>query len=622
MRKTYTLILTLIITCPIFAADIWVSTNGNDKADGSIASPKATLSAALRQARELRRQNNPSIKNGINIIIKEGTYSLYEPVFIRPEDSGTKESPTIIKSAHGERVSLSGGVNITNWKKSKGKLWETDVPIFNGRPLDFRQLWINDKKTIRARDVIDLEKMNRIISENRTDEPLTVPVSSVKKILKAPYTEIVLLQQWCIANLRIKSIEVVNNEAHLRFHNPESRIQFEHPWPRPITEKGRESVFYLTNAFELLDEPGEWYHDIETRKLYYYPREDENMNNIKAVVPAIETLVKVEGTLDNPVENIYFDNISFNHTTWMRPSEKGHVPLQAGMYMLDAYQVNPQIELGYGNPTLDNQAWLGRAPGAVTVSGAKYINFLNCSFEHLGSSGLDYTYGVYGGIVEGCYFRDIAGSGIVTGTFSQPSHETHIYYDPTDRREICTHQTIKNNLLTDIANEDFSAVGIIAGYVSDINIEHNEINDVAYSGISVGWGWVRTINCMRNNRVHANLIYNFGKHLDGVGGLYTLSAQPNTFFTDNYVHSAKRASYTDQDYWFYIYADIGSSYIVFQNNYLGQPKTGTNHNGPLMLWENNGPMVNDSVKTNAGLTPQYKHLQKNSNQVLPCKPTH
>jgi len=98
--------------------DIYVSPTGKDKNDGSASAPKATLSAALRQARELRRLNTAGIENGIQIILKAGAYAQYEPLFVRPEDSGTAQSPTIICGADGEKVVLSGGMQIKKWKKS------------------------------------------------------------------------------------------------------------------------------------------------------------------------------------------------------------------------------------------------------------------------------------------------------------------------------------------------------------------------------------------------------------------------------------------------------------------------------------------------------------------------
>lgn len=106
-----------------------------------------------------------------------------------------------------------------------------------------------------------------------------VPAKSVKAIMNARHTELVLHEMWAIANLRIKSIKVQGDSAGIKFCNPESRIQFEHPWPRPMLGKGVNSAFYLTNAIELLDQPGEWYYDNRTSRLYYYPRAGEKHEN-------------------------------------------------------------------------------------------------------------------------------------------------------------------------------------------------------------------------------------------------------------------------------------------------------------------------------------------------------
>jgi hypothetical protein len=80
----------------------------------------------------------------------------------------------------------------------------------------------------------------------------------------------------------------------------------------------------------------------------------------------------------------------------MRPSEKGNVPLQAGMYLVEAYKLRPQID-SPNNHKLDNQGWLGRADAAVEIRYGENIDFNGCRFEHLGGSGLDYVIGCRGG---------------------------------------------------------------------------------------------------------------------------------------------------------------------------------------------------------------------------------
>ena len=615
MKKLFVTAICILCSHWLLAGEIWISPKGSDFNDGTRQSPKATLTSALRQAREWRRTEDNRIQGGITIYMEGGTYAFHEPVFIRPEDSGTKESPTIIRSVGDEKVILSGGISINGWKK-QGKVWVADVPVFNGRPLDFRQLWVNGKKAVRARDVEDFEKMNRICSVDEKDEILYVPVVSIRRLidnkgnLKAKYAEMVLHQMWCVANLRIRSVEVQGDSAAIRFHQPESRIQFEHPWPRPmVTTDGHNSAFYLTNARELQDVPGEWYHDIDARKVYYYPREGEKMQEVEVIVPAVETLVRVEGTLDRPVCHIRFEKITFSYTTWMRPSEKGHVPLQAGMYLTDGYRIDPKMQRNYLNHPLDNQGWLGRPAAAVRVVAARQIDFERCRFEHLGSTGLDYEEAVQGGVVRGCLFRDIAGNGLLVGSFSPAAHETHLPYDPADRREVCTQQHINNCYFTEIGNEDWGCLAIAAGYVGDVNIEHNEISEVPYSGISLGWGWTQTVNCMRNNRVHANLIHHYAKHMYDVAGIYTLGSQPKSYVTENCVHSIYKPGYVhDPNHWFYLYTDEGSSFITVRDNWTEGEKYLQNANGPGNVWENNGPKVDSVIRERAGLEAGYKDL--------------
>ena len=615
MKKLFVTAVCILCSHWLLAGEIWISPKGSDFNDGTRQSPKATLTSALRQAREWRRTEDNRIQGGITIYMEGGTYAFHEPVFIRPEDSGTKESPTIIRSVGDEKVILSGGISINGWKK-QGKVWVADVPAFKGRPLDFRQLWVNGKKAVRARDVEDFEKMNRICSVDEKNEILYVPAVSIRRLidnkgnLKAKYAEMVLHQMWCVANLRIRSVEVQGDSAAIRFHQPESRIQFEHPWPRPmVTTDGHNSAFYLTNARELQDVPGEWYHDIDARKVYYYPREGEKMQEAEVIVPAVETLVRVEGTLDRPVRHIRFEKITFSYTTWMRPSEKGHVPLQAGMYLTDGYRIEPKMQRDYLNHPLDNQGWLGRPAAAVRVVAARQIDFERCRFEHLGSTGLDYEEAVQGGVVRGCLFLDIAGNGLLVGSFSPAAHETHLPYDPADRREVCTQQQINNCYFTEIGNEDWGCLAIAAGYVGDVNIEHNEISEVPYSGISLGWGWTQTVNCMRNNRVHANLIHHYAKHMYDVAGIYTLGSQPKSYVTENCVHSIYKPGYVhDPNHWFYLYTDEGSSFITVRDNWTEGEKYLQNANGPGNVWENNGPKVDSVIRERAGLEAGYKDL--------------
>ena len=560
----------------------------NSSASDIFITPDSSLTDAVRKAREAKRLGS---REDITIHLGSGTYYLYEPLRLRPEDSGL--------TIEGADAVISGGIRVTGWKR-QGRLFVADVPDVNGRPIDFRQLWINGEKAVRARDVVsDFEQMHRIRTYDKKKHVLWVPKKAVEKILTAPYAEMVLHEMWCTSNLRIKSITVQGDSAAVRFHQPEARIQFEHPWPSPMTPNtGHPSPFYLTNAKQLLDEPGEWYHDIREHKVYYMPRKGETVKT--AIVPALETLVEFIGTAEHPVRNITMKGISFQHTTWMRPSEKGHVPLQAGMYLTEAYKLRPQIDRP-NNHKLDNQGWLGRAAASVELRYAEGCSFDGCRFEHLGGSGLDYVTGCRRGTTKDCTFTDIAMNGFVCGSFSTEGLETHRPYQPTDFREVCTGQHVADCEFYNISNEDWGCVAIAAGYVSGITIEHNTIHDVSYTGISLGWGWNRDLICMKDNCVHANLIYNYAQHMYDCAGIYTLGNQPGTSITENVVRDIAKPSYVhDPNHWFYLYTDEGSSNITLKDNWTPEEKFLQNANGPGNVWENNGPQVSDSIRIRAG----------------------
>lgn len=611
-------------------AQIYIAPNGNDNNIGTKEQPLATLQAAIRKARNLRRLNDASIKKGIHIILRGGNYQVLETIVIRPEDSGTRESTTFIEAESGEKPVLSGGVEVNNWKKVaiatnglqeeyQSNIWVAEMPQVDGRDFNFRQLWVNDVKAVRAKSS-NGNTMLRILNWNKADAACVIPTLPFINLEKAKGLELFIHQWWEIANLRVKQVQIMGDSTKLFFHQPESKIQNEHPWPAPwISKETGNSAFYLTNALQFLDEPGEWYLDNEQHKIYYWPRKNENLSTAKVVAPFTETLLSIEGSIDNPVKNLVIDGISFQHTGWLRPSLQGHVPHQAGLYMTEAYKLRPAGTPA--KPSLDNQAWVGRPAAAVEMSYTKRTRIKNCSFLHLAATGVDLKKGVQDNMTKNNLFSDIGSTAIMAGNFGDEGREIHIPFKPKDEREKCDVIFIENNFITNATNEDWGAVGIGCGYVSRTSIRYNEIEDVSYSGISVGWGWTPDTSMMKNNRIVANKIHHYGKHNYDCAGIYTLSAQPGTLIADNYIDSIYKASYAHlPTHWFYLYTDEGSAGITLKDNWTPTQKYLQNNNGPGNIWENNGPQVNDSVKQNAGLQSAYQHLAQFRNPSLNALP--
>ena len=63
MKKIFITTAALLIACTLSAADLVVSPKGNDRNPGTKDSPKATLTAALRQAREKFLTETESARN-------------------------------------------------------------------------------------------------------------------------------------------------------------------------------------------------------------------------------------------------------------------------------------------------------------------------------------------------------------------------------------------------------------------------------------------------------------------------------------------------------------------------------------------------------------------------------
>ena len=210
-RLTFLLLFCcLLVDTSTMAMNIYVSPNGADQNVGSKEKPLASLNMAMRKAREWRRLNPSTLVGGIHIILQGGKYLLSEPIFIRPEDAGTKDCPTFIEAAPNELPILSGGIEIKGWKKlttslpglsplANGNIWVADLPNVGASAFDFRQLWVNNQKAIRAKSTNGL-KMDRILAWNKKDATCWIPTSSMPKLEQTDGVEF-FIHQWFLETL-------------------------------------------------------------------------------------------------------------------------------------------------------------------------------------------------------------------------------------------------------------------------------------------------------------------------------------------------------------------------------------------------------------------------------------
>lgn len=593
---------------------IWVSPQGNDGADGSEQQPFATLEKAFAQVRQLRNTIAKEQLGAIHIVLKGGIYRLTSTLSLGLEDSGTSTSPTIVEAAVGETPVISGGMSLQGWQDAssvaglpsvaQGHVWATAIPE---NISDFRQFWVNGQKMKRSSTLDDLS-LPRLISVDKAHGELTVP--RIEQQFQHPeQLEMTIIQDWTTNMLRVKTLQSDGDRSRLTFLDPESSIEFKRPWPilRADATSFSNHMFYLSNAIELLDHPQEWFRDAEAGKLYYWPRSGETQEGIDAVVPVLETLIKIEGNKSEKVQNIIFRGISFEHTTWLRPSQMGHVGLQAGQFLYDAYSDD--------SAPGGNVAWVGRPAAAVSVTDARYLSFEDCVFQHLGATGLDFVSGTKQMTVRGCAFTDISGTAVLAGYFGDEEFESHMVYNPKDKSDVCDSIVIDNNYIAHVANEDWGCIGIGVGYASNITISHNELYDTPYSAISLGWGWTKDTSCMKNNHIRGNHIHNFSNQMRDSGAIYTLSSQPNSSIENNCIENVGDPLLNPQ-MWdmrhaqFDLYLDEGSDYFTVNNNWCERGEFSRNQNGSHNIWGTNSNKVSAAIKNAAGLEAAYAYVKQ------------
>lgn len=596
---------------------IYVAPDGSDTSQGTEDAPFASLQKALEHVRGLRATTDESALGEVHIILKGGTYRLDETLVLTQEDSGTPSSPTIIEAAEGERPVLSGGVSVDGWTQAgaveglpqvaRNQVWTAPTPSHQGRPLNFRQMYVNGIKMKRASSFDDLS-LSRLISADKDAQQLVIPTPKMS-LEKAEGLEMTIIQDWVVNHMRVDGIQKDGRRSTITFKQPESELEFKRPWPilRADADSYSNHFFYFSNAIELLNRPQEWFNDSVGGKVYYWPRCGETPETVEAIVPALETLVSIEGSLDDPVSDIRFDGITFAHTTWMRPSYAGQISMQAGQYILDAYSAQM--------PYSDNAAYVGRPAAGVSIENARGIRFERCHFRHMASTALDFVSGAKQVQVQGCTFDNIGGTGIQAGFFGDEDFEIHQPWNPEDKRLVCDSIDILNNYIANPAGEDWGCLGICVGFASNVNIRHNEICNAPYSAISMGWGWNTMANCMHDNHIVANYIHGFSSQMRDGGGIYTLSAQPNSSIERNRIEGAGNPMFNPVMYdmrhaQFDLYTDEGSDYFTVKDNWCERGEISKNKNGSHNTWGTNDSTVPEDIKNAAGLEAAYRDIRE------------
>ncbi|MDR2850186.1 MAG: right-handed parallel beta-helix repeat-containing protein [Verrucomicrobiota bacterium] len=569
--------LLLLTGCATPMHTVFVAPDGSDANPGSKAAPFATLPRAMAAVRDARSGDLPPAP--ATVYLRGGTYALREPLVFTPADSGTAAAPVTIAAYPGEKPVLSGGERLTGaWTRTTGKpFWQLDVPRARDGGWVFHALFVNGQSRERARTPNWGEKVFRADGREPGGDPrqaLRYFAGDVDPAWSNPTDiDVVLLCSWTPTIHRIQ--EIVPERRAVRFFSSHTR---------PVDFWERNFRYYLSNVFEALDQPGEWYLNRHTGTLYYYPLPGEDLAAAEVIAPVVRSrLVSFESAPaeGRTIEHLHFRGLAFRHIDGDMDKHNGAYR-QGHMYLT----------------------------AAVAAKGLRHASFERCEFSQLGEYALELADGCRDVAVRQCHFWDIGAGALQLGVTDLPTlrsgEKLQRPEDPNPLR--VDGLTIDNNLIHRLGTIWHGCYGIVNRFASNTRITHNDISDIHWNaiGLDARWDW-KGEDYSHGNVVAYNHLHDLGlRYHTDTAGIYQFGPL-DTHIHHNRIHDT--AAYGGNCGYAGIYLDEQSRGAVVENNlvYNVDWYAYFQHKGTDNLFRNNiGASARDGFIGRGGLNEQWK----------------
>ncbi|HEV7288090.1 right-handed parallel beta-helix repeat-containing protein [Sphingomonas sp.] len=584
IARSLTLAVALLSASTAMAqVTVHVAPTGDDRAPGTQDRPVRTL----ERAQALVRTHNA--RQDVTVLLADGTYRLTAPLVFRRADGGLNGKRVEWRAADGAKPVISSGIEVANFTP-----YDADRRIYvaaTPKGLDTRQIWVNG--TVAERPWIELKSSD--VKFGPTGFEITNPkYDYVAKLARPDRLELEATGFFTDRYSPVKAIDGMR----VTMHQPawDNNTWGYDTISKPIFPD--DSRLFLVNALEFIGKTNDWharYHqwviEPEAGKLYLRTGIDEDIKDLKVVVPTLETLVSISGTPDAPIERISFRGITFAHSSWLGASQPtGYANQQSGAYLKDVSPIRPKdawSTCGWGCVEFESMRlkW-HQMPAAVQVSAARDVTFEGNHFNQLGQIALGigneptaHLTGVglatSGVRVSRNRFSVLAGGAIMAGGVRTDAHH------PSNANLTNRDLVIADNTLVTVSQDYKDNAAILTTYFDGAQILHNDISDAPYDAIATGWGWgyndaggnpnyeqnakgyvhnpkFTTPTTLRNTLVEGNRIHGVKLWYEDGGAIYNLSANPNSVIRNNHIFDISNR--------IAIYLDEGSKHFTVTGN--------------------------------------------------------
>ncbi|MEV6006937.1 ricin-type beta-trefoil lectin domain protein [Streptomyces sp. NPDC051976] len=545
---------------------------------GSGTACSASAPCSLTQVKSAVEAIDANMSGDIAVQLAGGTYRMSSPLSLGGADSGSNGHQVVWQAQAGQSPVLSGGRQVTGWtlKDAANNIYAAPVPT----GADSRQLYVDGALAPRAAITISRSDVKV------TAGGMTIANPALNYLATLPQQNRIEVESQNSFTDRYAPVQSINGTA----------VTMQQPaWNNnnwgydTLASPFAGGTLLLENSYSFLKTPGQWYLDPAAGQLYYKAPAGWSSTAHDIELPQLTSLLQVGGSYASPAHDISFQGIAFEHSTWLRPSTSvGYADQQSGAFLGRPFtQPSDFLTSCQSGCQLFEAARNGweQVPAAVQVSAANGITFSGDTFAHLGQVGLGigndgdaHASGVGLGAsniaVSGSTFTDDSGAGIVVGGVQPDAHH------PSDPAMTDQNITIQGNRISGVAKDYKDMAGILSTYVTHAVITHNEVSDLAYDGIDVGWGWgandpggsqdyrnrglynyqpvYTTPTTLKNTVVSYNAVHGTKKVFHDGGSIYNLSANPGASIDHNYIY--------DNQHTVGLYLDEGSRYVTLGSN--------------------------------------------------------